>query len=502
MSAGVFPPPTIGGDRWAEVVHFVVADPADEVTSLVAKLTEATGQHVALVLPGESDEFDSPIAMRLLARAAQRESIDLAIVSERRPARYWADVEGLPTFAKVAHVPRVVRPPEADRPNPARALVHDFVATLDQSASWFVAVGIVLGIVALALLLIPRAEVHLTPVADSLRSTVQIEANVNAAAPDPAKGVIPGRTVYLQVHASGSLPIKRPDHPLDGRAVGSVTFENRTSDPVPVPAGTVVSTLAGTSFETTQPVVLAGRPGATATVPIRALVPGEGSNVRRGEIVVVGGGLHWRVTLVNEDRIAGGGPPGHPIVTTQDVQKLMADVTARVEADGRRRLVEQAVADELVVPESIEVTPIEESFSHQVGEAAPDLAVDAQFRVGGMIVNQDDLSRTAIQRWHPTIRSGFELRPESVRVGAPTVVQVTPTATTFSVAIDGLATKTINADRVAEYVRLRPPAVAAADLSRSFDLAAPPTIRITPNWLGRAYRVEVVVVAAQPPPAE
>jgi hypothetical protein len=474
-------------------VDLVVADLLDDPASIAGKLAERSGRRVALVLPNDSDVFDTPIAMHLLARAAARERIALAIVSRRRAVHYWAHAEGLRTFGAARAVPRVVAPPGALPSGIVRLLGRALGQLVGGFLPWLGALLFVGIVTLLALLLVPHATVRVRPVTDRLQSTVQLRASTLATAPDPTQGIVPGRSVYLLVPASGSVPVESADHPLDGRAVGSVTFENRTSNAVIIPKGTVVSTLSGTPFQTTEEGKLDPRVGAMTTIRIKAEWVGTGSNVQRGEIIVVGGSLHWLVTLVNEDAIAGGGAPGTAIVTAWDDDRLINQVTSEAQKLGEQQLQAQLGPGEAAVPETLSVTPIAETFSHQVGDVGDTLSVQAQFRLSAMIVNPAQINQVARQLWQPKVRPDFLLVPASVEVGQPTVTNATATTVNYTVPVDATAYKSVNAERVADYVRFRTPAQAEADLANQFDLAAPATVTVAPNWIGRAYRVDVVI---------
>jgi hypothetical protein len=148
---------------------------------------------------------------------------------------------------------------------------------------------------------------------------------------------------------------------------------------------------------------------------------------------------------------------------------------------------------EVAIPETIQLVPIDETFSHRVGDVAPDLKLDAQFRASATIYNQDQLRIMVVRLWNPTLQPGFGLREDSVDVGTPTLVDVKTGHVTFDVPIRGVATKSLNVDRIAAYARLRSVPSIQQELEKDFDLASPPTVSIVPAWLGRAFRVEVDV---------
>jgi len=79
------------------------------------------------------------------------------------------------------------------------------------------------------------------------------------------------------------------------------------------------------------------------------------------------------------------------------------------------------------------------------------------------------------------------------------VVKVEDQGVTFSAPVHATTVKEINPERIVQYVRLRSPAAAERELSQLFDLASEPRVTIVPNWIGRAYRVDVVLDTSAAP---
>jgi hypothetical protein len=488
--------------RWTSatpsITDLIVADLTDDESSIRVKLRAASGRRVGLVLPDDTDVYDTPLAIHVLARTALDEGVNLTIVSRRRQVRRWSAAEGIPCVGHASGLPRVAGGADFGLVGLIRLAFRFLPSLVASASSWIVALGTIFSLGALTFLLVPRAVITVRPATDGLASTVQLVVSVNATDPDPTKGILPGRQVYLLVEGSGTLPISRPNHPADGHAVGWLTVENRTPDVQTIPRGTDVSTYGGAHFATTSAASLPAQSGATTTIPIRAVAPGSGSNVRRGEIVVVNGPLHWRVAAVNEEPTAGGGPAGRSIVTPWDTRDAVQQVASTAREESNRQIAEQLAPGEQPIPETTELSPIDEAFTRQLGDVAPDLGLDAHFRASAIIYNQDQLKNMAIQIWHPTIRAGYALREDSVDVGPGKVTAVTSDTVTFSVPIHAIAYKIVNADRIAALARFRTAATIEADLRREYDLAAPATVFITPGWVNRAMRVSVVVDTNSP----
>lgn len=473
--------------------RIVVADRDDDAASLRTKLAQLGSEPIVVVVPPTNRTLESPIALRLLARAADQKGIGLAIVSRQRSLRWLARAEGLAAFGSLEEVSRARPGASPAIPGPFRRFVAELIEPCRRSLSLAVALALVFGILGALALTVPRAVVYLRPITDRLSGTVHLEASPEVTAIDVARARVPARQIYLAIETSGSIPVPVAGHALDGRAVGYVTFENRSNEAVNVPAGTSLSTFSGIHFQTTRGVVLAPHPGATAEVPIVATAPGEFANVLRGQITLIDGRLRWLIVAVNEDNLAGGGPGGTPVVTAWERNQLLADVLARARQLAHQKVAQLVDQDELAIPESIEVTPIDETFDHQIGDQARELSVKVESRVRALIVNQRSVDQLATQLWHPSIRPGFTVQPRSVVVGAPTVTRISPSGVELDVPLQATAYARVNVERVAPYVRLRAPSVAEQSLARDFPLAAPPRIEIVPRWLPRAYRVEVIV---------
>jgi hypothetical protein len=478
----------------------ISADAHDDVGSLRLKLTAHSGEAVALIVSEDCDNFDSPVAMHLLRRIAAGEAIRLAIVSERSSLRALAQSEGIRTFSSPSRVPNRI-----DRRVPPLfaaifAQADQVVAHVGRSLSWLAAIAVVACLSLLALLLIPRAVVVVRPRVETLTSHQLLQASLNATEVDAAKGIVPARLIDLAVPADGQIAIDGKNRPLDGHAVGFETFENRTGSSITIPVGTIVNTYAHVAYATTAAATVEGRPGATAIVPIRALLPGPASNVRRGEILQIQGPLRWMMVAINEDQVAGGGNWSEHLVTTWDTQKLNDQLTAQAQQNARQQLASAVSTGEMAVAGSVTVTPIEQTFDRPIGSSADTLKLHEVFRATALIVDESRLRELGVLRWRPVPQAGYQLQTDSIAADPPRVVGATPTTTTFDVPVHATAFSDLNEARIASFVRLQPPDRAARNLARAIDLDAPPRVTITPNWLGRAYRVDVVLDTGQSAP--
>src|SRR6185312_2010298 len=107
---------------------------------------------------------ENPVALRVIARAADRESIRFVIVSSRRRLRRIAAAEGIIAVASIADAPTRghsgSNEDENPLPTPFQAALADLTTALGRGSSWAMALGLVLGILALVALILPRATVY------------------------------------------------------------------------------------------------------------------------------------------------------------------------------------------------------------------------------------------------------------------------------------------------------------------------------------------------------
>jgi hypothetical protein len=126
--------------------------------------------------------------------------------------------------------------------------------------------------------------------------------------------------------ASGTRDVAR------GKATGAMHFVNTTSAARTVPAGTQFKAANGVTVQTTQagtvPATIFGQSFGEADLPIEAMVEGPEGNIAAGQIRgVYGGALQFTNTALQ-----GGSIETLKVVTQEDIDAVVADLTAKVEA--------------------------------------------------------------------------------------------------------------------------------------------------------------------------
>jgi hypothetical protein len=406
------------------VPYLAYLEPDDELTSAAARIRNAPGSRVGLVLPFNSRVATSRINFRLLAREAEDAGKTLDVIAPDSAARALAASAGLLAFATVgeyeseidgaaagparwtdglaAGLSGVPARPEAadqwswepsaqpDRPRSAysRQAEGDGGGTptkqpkVVRGSRPMVSPTAMGGILALAVLLgmggaagamlLPAAEITVTAEPESVPAlTFTVVADPAVTAPDASALRIPARVVSLPVSVSGDYKATGKKV-TETKASGGVQFQSiNTVFAVSVPKGTRVSTLDGILFTTTANVVVpkATVSGSTikrgtASTGVTALKAGPGGNVAAGSITQVPGPLATQQVAVSNPSAATGG------THTETIQIAQADVDVALK-DLNTRLA-QAFAAAVAAPPGLPAGTVAYAETAVIDKAVPD----------------------------------------------------------------------------------------------------------------------------------
>lgn len=142
----------------------------------------------------------------------------------------------------------------------------------------------------------------------------------------PGAAEIPLHTTHLRLEGTHTVLATGVTTIPDGFASGSVTLANTLSGMVVVPAGTLLSSRPGASYAIQATIDV---PGAThsfsgttngqATVEVRAVAAGTGSNADADAVTTISGRFSGVLLVTNPSAIAGGTMRDIYTVTAQDV---------------------------------------------------------------------------------------------------------------------------------------------------------------------------------------
>jgi hypothetical protein len=305
--------------------QIIQLEPYDDTISVKDKLGWSQTGRVALVWPARGRLMDRHLDLVLLQRHSRSLGVQIALVTQDPEVRFQAGTLGIPVFQSVRKAQterwkrdyRKSRPLKTEIPAEQRLLrIQNLLAespahrSQDAKLSQPVRIAVfalaVLAVLSIVAVLVPKAEITLTPETRDQAMSLNVQAD-DAAEDINLAGILPARWAYVTVEGRGTIQTTGSLNIPNGYAAGEVVFENLTDQSIIIPSGTVVSTADSVHRFTTHPEArLPAGPGAEVSVEVRAVEPGSSSNLTRNRIAAVEGNLGVHVTVNNRGPISGG----------------------------------------------------------------------------------------------------------------------------------------------------------------------------------------------------
>jgi hypothetical protein len=281
----------------------------------------------------------------------------------------------------------------------------------------------------------------------------------------------------------------------DVPARGSVVFINQTSRRVEIPAGTTVSTSAGTPilFRTTQDVAVPAGVGQQLEVPIEALQGSAGGigNVDAGLVNVVGGPLADLVTVRNLAPTTGGESRTLGAISPNDRERLLDTVRQQLQARAYTEMLPRLSETQFIIIETLRIPEEREdwmTFSGNPGDVADSLTLTMRAVVEAIAVDEQFGWDIAFTRMQQEIPVGRELRPETVTYERGPVLGIdAERRIAFVLVGSGTVFGQVNVGLLRERLAGRSLDDAQGYLLSEVDIeeGTAPHISLSPDWFGR-----------------
>jgi len=348
--------------------------------------------------------------------------------------------------------------------------------------------ALVLAIIAATLaIVLPSAEVTLTPVTRQTGVTFTVTASTMVDEIDYAGAYVPARSVQVIVEHQSEVPTSGRASAPDGYASGEVVFANRSDSAVTIPKGTIVRTGSGETarFATTSDATVAAQVNATTRVPVLAVNPGPGSNVRALTINVIEGELATALEVVNDGPTAGGTVAEVPMVVAADQNALYDQTFAEAEAIAKEQLADELAEGEFIVPQSVDVQVMSYKYDQALDERSDVASMTIKVVARAMAIRQSDLELLASRFVESKAGEDLALISETLQLKRSDQVQVQGGEATFDVDASGAVARVIDRETIRAKLRGKEIPAASAWLSQAYDLARAPEIKIMPPKWGR-----------------
>jgi hypothetical protein len=519
---------------------YLQLEATDDVTSVRDRLSFLRGNRVLMIWPEDGTVLTRKLDLVLIQREAMRRNIRLAIVThdpeitkqagelnistfetigaaergrwKRGRAKVFTDREDKPAEAPKPETREVTRTEatRAESPRPRKAekvikprLRKETDADADDeprrkgSRLGLVLLLLVLILVAagVAVLVVPQAVVTITPARAQIPAQVEITANPQATDVDIDSRTVPAQTLRVEVEDSGTLPTSGSESRSDILSTGSVVFINQTNTEVTIPAGTEISTSAGTPilFRTTTDALAPAQLGGQIEVPIEAqpVSGGRIGNVDSGLVNTIIGPLSESLTVRNLQPTAGGESRNASVVSQDDYDRLLATLRQQLQAVAYQAMESQISPSQTIILETIRLASAENetmTWSSDVGEEAATLTLTMRTTVEATVIDEVLAQQIAFSSLTAQIPPGRALVPGAVNYQCCSVSSIqTDGSVTFTMTGEALVAGQVNTAQLQERLIGRTPDDAIRYLLSEVDLApeTTPQVSVTPEWFGR-----------------
>jgi hypothetical protein len=223
-------------------MRVIELDTAETFYSLRHRLLNGGRDRVVLVVPGRGAALRGGVDLPLLRRLADRERLEVGLVTADRELARQARAVGLPTFSSVTlaehyrpgwwrarrRAERLGFPPGPvpDHPNVEASLIRS--RRLLQALGLLMALVLISAIpLAAALYFLPAASITLRPASQPAQAIVELTADPALTAADPANQAIPARPVSTQPSLGSDRAGHERRRPATGARPGVTGSERR-----------------------------------------------------------------------------------------------------------------------------------------------------------------------------------------------------------------------------------------------------------------------------------
>jgi len=493
-----------------QIIHL---EPHDDIISTRDKMGWGKTRRILLVWPSRGRILTRRLDLQLLLRQAQTAGGQLALITTDLDVLYNAHQLGVPVFDSTRQAqetrwrnPRRRRSWRLKRDNKktkshsaeGEELLEEPVSlrnTRPQTTAPPIHSAVrlaiftigVLAFLSIASVLIPSAEIALTPHVKVQEITINVTAS-NTANRVYISGLVPIHSVSVIVEGQDNLESTGTIFIPERAARGEVRFTNLTNQAMTIPAGTVVSTPGSElRFATDRDGTVPAGTGQNLTLPVTALHSGSGAKLAVNRITAIEGPLGISLTVTNPSPTIGGSDLPSPAPSESDRNQLATQLESDLQQSAISEIEESLAPDDLLLtPIPTLMRTLEKKFVPTDDEPASVLTLNLQLEFNAQVASGDDLKYLAISILNANLPPGYISIPDTLEIEHLSIPTFDETA---NLKWKLTARQKIQAQpseiQASQLTLGLTPSQAGERLSNDLPLAAPPVIFLTPSWWPR-----------------
>lgn len=484
--------------------QIIQLEPHDDIISIRDKIGWARASRVLLTLPKRGKVLRDKTDLAILKRHCQTLGVQVALITKDSLTCTLASEIGLPTFPSLTKAnyldwqsPTVSKPP-ALTPDEIHARFRQLQQIRNQlrsnNGSWFTTplgrlVSFFLGacsVLLLAVALLPRAEIKITPQQSEQSLTLTLTASQQFKNARPT-GEFPVTLLPVQVSKTKAKKVSGVMNIPIAFARGEVLLTNLTDQPIQIPKGTFVRTISNPPhrYQITTDGVLPPTSGATVLLPVQAVIPGASENVPQNSIQALEGDLGLQLSVKNPQEINGGRDQTSPAPSASDRLTLLEETQNELIRLASERVTSMLAPGDLLLstqPSKIEITRKE--FVPTDQRPADTLELSLELKAYFATVQYQHLQTVGLSLLDASLPSGSLPLNTTFKAECTHPPQRSDSSTfTCPLKISRLVKQHINIETLQKSISGKSIEWVKTYLQSAVNLQTPPEIKISPAWL-------------------
>lgn len=481
--------------------HILHIELYDDVHSIQDKMNWGKSDRILMVFPNRRRVVDRKLDLLILKRHAGSIGAQIALVTKQQTIISFAAEMDIPVFRSLRLARRlpwesaVSSEPERFMIKPREKSLTELkvAAELSSKYSQFSRPGVrlaifsigVLAFITLLAVLLPSAEIRLTPQLEEHEISLDLSANPNTTNFSPA-GILPAIPLFIMVEGRDSIQPSGSIIVPQQAAMGEVQFTNLTDQEILISEGTEVRTNDDNPirFATIEDIRLPAESGTVETVGIQALNPGAAGNLAEETLIVVVGDLGFQVSAINLDATSGGSEKESKAPTQEDYDQLSAQLEEALWASAIQEAATRIGEDDFLIlaaPSSINV--LEEIFSPPFSQPVSELSLQLQIEYEILYVPADALHAVGILNLDAILPDGYQAKNETILVLPMSIPEYDDDGNVFwQVIAQRTIFLEININEIKDLTKGKRINSATQMLEANYLIENSPIIRLQPEW--------------------
>jgi hypothetical protein len=477
--------------------HVIHLAAHDDYHSTRDQMTWAKSARILLVLPRKGQILRTRLDLVLLDRQAIALGAQLALVTDDEVVLGNAGELKIPVFETIKEAQKKTwkvtgkKKPmnffhKSRRPELVKEYPNQSRFRVDLGNTWTRLIVFSLGVfavIALLLVLLPEAEIEITPATrlQEMQFTIKADPRVEQG---NISGLVPMRTISIEVtetetkNSSGTINVG------DNPATGELEVRNLTDSEITVPAGTIFRTLMEPiqRYQSTKPIKLAPQIGSTAKVPIQAINPGEAGNVEKEMVTGVEGQIGLWIEVTNPQNLENGSDRQIAAPTEQDLRDLEKVLALELEKSAIKAM-QAAEEGSIILPESIKIEEVLTQIQDpEIGTPADTMTLKSTAQYSGSFIDVKDIQNTANLIMDANLPKGYKPSENPVEVE---VLSTNELEGSFLIKASRNISARVSPDQISQFAAGKTPEAFLSSLPRIIEVGETPIIQIRPFFLGR-----------------